>query len=215
MSKKEKVIKNSLFFSIYLLFSWTLYRLIFRFPEEVDELIFKPLLWLLPIFFILRREKKGISFLGITTKNLISSTYFALALGIGFALEGVILNYIKYKGLNFSAELGQDLFIVAFLLSFATAITEEITFRGYLFNRVWKATKSEWSANFLTSFVWGLIHLPIAFIWLNLGLTQTFGFVALITLFGIGSAFVFARTGNIFSSILLHVFWAWPIMLFR
>jgi membrane protease YdiL (CAAX protease family) len=30
-----------------------------------------------------------------------------------------------------------------------------------------------------------------------------------------GSAFIFSRTKNIWGSILLHVLWAWPIILFR
>jgi len=33
--------------------------------------------------------------------------------------------------------------------------------------------------------------------------------------FGFGSAFVFGRSRNLASSILLHVFWSWPIILFR
>jgi len=45
--------------------------------------------------------------------------------------------------------------------------------------------------------------------------TALAAYFLLTTLFGIGSAFVFARTRNVFSSILLHVLWEWPIILFR
>jgi membrane protease YdiL (CAAX protease family) len=40
-------------------------------------------------------------------------------------------------------------------------------------------------------------------------------YLLLTTLFGVGSAFIYARTKNVFSSIFLHVLWEWPIILFR
>ena len=215
MSKKETYIKHAKYLSAYLLLVWVLYRIFFRFPEEIEELFIKPLVWLLPLFFLLRKEKLGVSSLGITTKNIFSSTYFVLALGIGFALEGVVINVIKYGGISFSANLGQATFLTLFGLSLATAFVEETVFRGYLFNRVCKATGNERFANLSTSLVWGLLHLPIAVLWWKVGFAQALGYFILITIFGIGSSFVFARTQNVISSILLHVFWSWPIILFR
>lgn len=215
MSKKETYIKHAKYLSAYLLIVWGLYRIFFRFPEGIEELFIKPVVWFLPLFFLLRKEKFGLSSLGITTKNLFPSAYFALALGVGFALEGILVNFVKYGGVNFSANLGQAIFPALFGLSLATAFVEEITFRGYLFNRVWKATGNERLANITTSLVWGLVHIPIAVLWWKVGFAQVLGYFALITIFGVGSAFVFARTGNVVSSILLHVFWSWPIILFR
>jgi len=40
-------------------------------------------------------------------------------------------------------------------------------------------------------------------------------YLFLVFVFGLGASFVFSRTGNLASSILLHVFWSWPIILFR
>lgn len=212
---KKASIKNVKFFVFYLLLSWGFYRLFFHFPEEAEELFVKPFLWLTPVVYLLGRERKGLSSLGFSKKGLFPAIYFTLALGAGFALEGLVLNFFKYKGANFSANLGQTTFLAALGLSLATAFTEEVTFRGYIFNRLWKVTKKEWSANLITSLIWGLIHIPIAVLWWKLGAIEIIGYFILVIIFGIGSAFVFARSGNILSSILLHVFWEWPIMLFR
>lgn len=215
MPKKEVAIKHATILAAYLLVVWGFYRMLFRLPEEVEELFIKPILWLLPVAYLVRKEKVGLSSIGITTKRLFPAIYVALGLGVIFAIEGVIVNFVKYEGIDFSANIGQRALLASLGLSFVTAVSEEITFRGYLFNRVWHALKNEWVANILTSVVWGLVHLPIAIFWWKLGVAGTLGYLILITFFGIGSAFVFARTKNVASSILLHVMWAWPIILFR
>ena len=138
-----------------------------------------------------------------------------LGLGIIFAIEGMLVNVLKYGNTNFAANVGQNAFIVSLGLSFATAISEEITFRGFLFKRVWHALGSEWTANITTSIIWALIHIPVSIFWWQLEFSATIGFLVLSTIFGVGSAFIFARTKNIVSSILLHVLWSWPIILFR
>jgi membrane protease YdiL (CAAX protease family) len=130
-------------------------------------------------------------------------------------LEAILINYLKYGNFNFMANVGKMPFLASLGLSFATAISEEISFRGYLFNRVWQVLGSEVVANLSTSLVWAVIHIPIVvFVW-KLNFSATLIYMFLTTLFGIGSAFVFARTKNVASSILLHVLWEWPIILFR
>lgn len=215
MPKKEIAIKHSTALVVYLLIVWGFYRMLFKLPEEVEELVIKPVIWLLPVFYLLGKEKLGLSSLGINSKNLFSSLYLSLILGVVFTIEGVIINFIKYQGADFSANLGSDPFLLALALSFATAISEEVTFRGYIFNRVWYALGSAWKANLIVSFFWALIHVPIAIFWWKLDLLETLGLLILTTIFGIGSSFVFMKTQNIASSILLHVFWEWPIILFR
>lgn len=215
MPKKEIAIKRSVIFASYLLVVWGFYRFLFKLPEEVEELIIKPLLWLIPVIYLLKKEKLGLTSLGISGKNLFPAIYFALALGVVFTIEGVYINFVKYGEFNFSANIGQRAVLVSLGLSLATAISEEVTFRGYLFNRLWQTIRKEWMANILTSLVWGLIHVPVAIFWWNLTPLGIIGYLLLTTIFGIGSAFVFARTRNIISSVLLHVMWAWPIILFR
>ena len=83
MSKKKPLIKNVILFSVYLLIVWGVYRSNFNLPEPIDELLVKPILWLAPIIYLLKREHASVSSLGVTFKNLFPSLYFALALGAG------------------------------------------------------------------------------------------------------------------------------------
>jgi membrane protease YdiL (CAAX protease family) len=117
--------------------------------------------------------------------------------------------------LNFAANIGSAPFITSLGLSFATAFSEETAFRGYVFTRIWAATKNEWVANLVTSGLWTAVHVPIAFFVWQLSLSAGLTYLALTAVFGVGSAFVYARTRNIVSPILLHVLWEWPIILFR
>jgi membrane protease YdiL (CAAX protease family) len=215
MLKKETAIKDATILTAYLLVVWGFYRFLFKLPEEIEELVVKPILWLVPIFYLIRREKAKLESVGITFKNLLPSIYLSFGLGIIFTLEALLINFVKYKGFSFSTLFSTDALFISLGLSFATAISEEIAFRGFLFTRFKAGIGKEWTANLISSLIWALINVPITiFVW-KLGFSSALVYLVLTFFFGIGSAFVFARTKNILSSILLHVFWAWPIILFR
>jgi membrane protease YdiL (CAAX protease family) len=215
MPSKETAIKHSTILAAYILIVWGFYRILFKFPDNIEDLIIKPIFWLLPVIYLVRKEKLGFSSVGLTFRNLFSSVYSALALGIFLTLVGLAMNFIKYKGINFLTDIGPIPFWTLLPLSLATGISEEITFRGYIFNRVMWAFGDEWKANIIVSSVWALVHLPIALFWWKLNIMGTIGILVLTFIFGVGSAFIFARTKNVTSSILLHMLWEWPIILFR
>lgn len=206
----------SLFCFIFVV--WAIYR---YFPEILpvwmEELILKPIVWLIPTFWVVRKiERQPLSSLGFTKKNLFSSLYWGIGLGMVFALEGLMTNILKYEGLRISpAQYSPLPFLGAIFLSFATALSEETVFRGYIFNRLSLIWKNGWLANFVASFLFTVIHLPVGVFVLGYTPAVMLVYLFLVFVFGVGSGFVFARTGNIVSSILLHVFWSWPIILFR
>lgn len=208
--------KRAVILAVYLLVVWGFYRFLFQLPEQVEELFIKPIVWLVPVFYLVSKERQGLETLGITTKGLFPAVYYALGLGTFFVIEALVINFVKYGGqFNLGANIGNLPLLPALGLSFATAISEELAFRGYIFTRVWKFVKNEITANLLTSVFWAMIHVPITiFVW-KLDFVASVTYLILTTIFGIGSAFVYARTKNIVSPILLHVLWQWPIILFR
>jgi len=215
MPKKEIILKHVTILSSYLIIFWGFYRFLFKLPEEIEETVIKPVFWLIPTFYFVSREGQGISSLGLTFKKLFPVIYYSLGLGALFLGEALLINYLKYGNFEFGVELSQRVFIISLVLSLATAISEEITFRGYIFTRIWKALENEWVSNILTTAIWTLIHIPITFFVWKLDLTSSITYLLITAIFGLGSSFVFARTKNIASSIFLHVLWEWPIILFR
>lgn len=215
MLTRQKALKYSTILFAYLLVVWGLYRFVFQLPEEVEELLVKPVVWLTPVLILLYKEKSGLKSIGLTLSNIFPAIYFALSLGAVFAIEGLVINYFKYGQISFNANLGENAFGYALGISLATAISEEIAFRGYIFNRVLFSLKNELYANLLTSFGWALVNAPIAVFAWKMSITATIVYVLLAFLYGVGASFVFARSKNVLSPILLHVFWEWPIILFR
>ncbi len=208
---------------VFALFSfifvvWAFYRF---FPEIlpawVDELILKPLFWVLPTFWLVRRvEKEKLSSLGFTMKNFWPSLYWGIGLGVVLALEGLLTNIFKYRGLNLvNLNYSAWDFLGVVVLSFVTAFSEETVFRGYIFSRLSRLWKSEWLASVVSAFLFALIYLPVAIFVLSYRPAVMLVYLFFVFVYGFASTFVFARTGNIISSILLHVFWSWPIILFR
>lgn len=213
--KKEAILKYATIYAAYILIVWGFYRLIFKLPDEVEELFVKPVIWLLPILFILKKEKLNFKSLGFNFEKFFPVIYSIFGLGVIFVIEALIVNYMKYGIFSFGANIGTLPFTSAIGLSFATAFSEEIAFRGYLFNRVWLVTKNEVLANLSTNAVWVLIHVPVSIFVLKMAPSAALIYLGITAIFGIGAAFIFARTKNVFASILLHVLWEWPIILFR
>ena len=215
---KAKTLKRAIGLYTFIFIIWGFYRFLFKLPEEIEELVLKPIVWLGPLFWLLWKDKEDFASVGWSTKNLFKSLYLGIGLGILFAIEGLFAHTLKYGGVSFvqlSFLATPVLFLVALGLSLATAISEETVFRGYLFNRLWKVLQNEWSANLLSSLAWALVHFPVTIFVFHYNFSQMLAFLFLTFVFGVGSAFVFARTGTITASILLHIFWGWPIILFR
>lgn len=215
MTAKTTVIKHVTVYSVYLLLAWALYRFLFQLPDQIEEVIIKPIVWLIPILWLTSKEKFPLSSLGITFKNLFPSIYLSLGLGAIFVVEAVLTNFLKYGHLSFAANIGNLPLLSSFGVSFMTAVSEETAFRGYIFGRLCYALKDEWAANIASSLIWTVVHIPIAFFIWKLSLISGVVYLMLTAIFGIGSAFIFGRTKNIFGSIFLHVLWEWPIILFR
>jgi membrane protease YdiL (CAAX protease family) len=163
IASKTSVVKHITIYSVYLVLFWAFYRFLFQLPDQIEELVVKPVLWLIPIFWITAKERFKISSLGFTFKNLFPSIYLSLGLGIIFVLEAVLGNFFKYGYLKFGANIGNLPLFTSLGLSFATAFSEETAFRGYIFGRLWGVLGSEWSANLVSSILWTMVHIPIAF----------------------------------------------------
>lgn len=217
MAKTNKLtfLKHAISYYAYLLVVWGFYRLLFQAPDPLEELAVKPVIWLIPLYILVRKEKTNLQSLGVTFHNFFKVVYFVLALGFVFTVFALIVNILKYGNVNFAANIGVNTFWLALGLSFVTAITEELTFRGYLLTRLMENVKSPLNANIIISIGWALVHLPIAILDWRLEPMQLGVYAVIVFCFSLGATYVFLKTKNIAAPILLHVLWQWPIILFR
>jgi len=201
----------------WIVLAWAFYRYFFHLPEWADEFIFKPMVFVLPVFWYVRtREKRGFFSLGLTGKNLFTSIYIGLGFGFVFALEGLAANAIKYGKLTIVPiaafqQYGMGMLI---LLSAATAFSEEMLSRGFVFTRLIEGKRGLMYASFMSTLMFVVLHIPILAFGLKLqGITLLLFFVTDFVL-GFANCLLLYNTGSLVAPILVHIFWNMTVALY-
>lgn len=201
----------------WIVLTWALYRYFFHLPEWTDEFIFKPMVFVLPVlWYVKNREKGTIASIGLTGKNLFTSIYIGLGLGFVFALEGFAANAIKYGKIEIVPiaafeQYGMGMLI---LLSAATAFSEEVLSRGFVFSRLMKGNKGLMYSAFLSTLMFVVLHIPVLAFGLKLqGVALLLFFVTDFVL-GFANALLLYNTGSLVAPILVHIFWNMTVALY-
>lgn len=213
----KKTIESAMQLWGWILLFWSLYRYFVKLPEWADELLFKPLVFVAPVLWYVRKhERQPLFSLGLTTRNLFTSIYIGLGFGLVFALEGLAANAIKYGRIQIVPipALTQYGLLILLLLSLATAFSEELLSRGFLFSRIYAKSKNLPYASILSTILFVLLHVPILVTSLKLqGLTLVLFFVTDFVL-GLANSLLFFNTGSLVAPILVHVFWNMTVALY-
>lgn len=200
----------------WVLLAWALYRYFTNFPEWLDEFIFKPIVFVGPvIWYVLKVEKQKLSSIGLTMRNFFTSIYIGLGFGVIFAIEGVVTHMVKYGKLDVTP-IGafQTYGFYLIIISFATAFSEELISRGFVFNRIYEKTKNLPWAAVLSSFMFMGLHVPILLTTNKLtGMTLVLFFVTDFVL-SLANSLLYYNTGSLVAPILVHVFWNMTVALY-
>lgn len=201
----------------WILLAWSLYRYFLKLPEWVDEFIAKPMVFVAPVlWYVVNKEKKRLESIGLTMRNFFPSLYTGIGLGFLFALEGIVANAMKYGKLTIVpiAALQQYGLVTLLILSVATAFSEEVLSRGFLFNRILEKKKSLPYAVFVSTLLFVLLHVPILVTSLKLqGMTLVLFFLTDVVL-GVATSMLFYRFRSLVAPILVHVFWNMTVALY-
>lgn len=201
----------------WIVLVWAFYRYFFRLPEWADEFIFKPMVFVLPVFWYVRfREKRSLDSIGITGRNLFSSIYIGLGFGLVFALEGMAANALKYGKLEIMpiAAFEQYGLGMLVLLSLATACSEEILSRGFVFSRLMEGKRGLIYSSFMSTFMFVVLHIPILAFALKLHGVALLLFFVTDFILGFANTLLLYNTGSLVAPILIHVFWNMTVALY-
>lgn len=203
-----KRLKTPIITYVLIFILWLLYRSHQPTPPLwVDNLIAKPTLWLIPLFFIIKKvEKNKISSLGLSSKNVFNFSIVGIITGALFFLYlktfGVIVFHspilVNYQNTNIFNSF------VILIYAIATAITEELLFRGYLQTRLTKIFKSNFWGIGLSSVLFTLIHIPIAVFVYHYSIQKLLIFEAYLIEVSILYALHFMFSKSLTSSIAAH-----------
>ena len=174
---------------LYLFFVWGSFRYLIKLPDVIEELWFKPIIWLVPLFWWNISLKKKVVFF----ENQWVET---VVWGMGIALLYWLL-FSRWK----VPRVNLDVLGVAM----ATAIVEEITFSGFLSGYLERFYKNSWWNLLLTGSMAGVMRLPIATFVYRLSPVMTMGVVLLTIATTVIHAWIRQKTGNVVGSIIARV----------
>lgn len=168
---------------------WGGFRYFFDFGDAVTELWFKPVLWLVPLFWWNASMKNRVKFFG-------SRSFYSLVVGL---IIGVFYWLIIKRSPGFNFDL--DLLGVVFV----TAVVEELTFSGFVAGYLEKIK----SGSFLNILVVGvmvmLVRVPILIFDYKIGISNLVGALMFVMASGMINAWIRVKTGSISGSILARM----------
>ncbi len=188
--------------TVLVTLAWTLYRATTSFPGWVDALLAKPLLWLGPVV------------LAVVLLERSSRSWFSLPaprLNLGRLGRDIILGAAVAALLAAWVLRGHEPHPVSvygvLVWPLATAVVEELVYRGYLMARLWAWCGEAWLANLLSAAAFALIHLPLLL--LDQGFAPAAAFTTLRTIFvlGLGLGWLFEKTRGLAAPIAAHAVW--------
>jgi membrane protease YdiL (CAAX protease family) len=143
---------------------WSIFRANFGAPLWVSEFLVKPLIFLIPMVFFVQKYVQGgsvLKHLGFPEKRFAEE--LVLAAGLLFVIFGtgmVILLSNKQPFLLFLNNISFTRAMYIFGLSIATATVEEVMGRGFLFNYLYKYSRSFIMSLFVSSTLFFVLYLP-------------------------------------------------------
>jgi membrane protease YdiL (CAAX protease family) len=201
----------------WILLAWGLYRYFIKLPEWTDEFFFKPLVFVVPVvWYVVKREKRTLESLGLTGKKFVNSLYIGFGFGMVFALEGVATNFIKNGTLAITpiAALAENGLIPLLIISLATAFSEEILNRGFIFKRLYEGTKNIVYSVGISACMFVFLHVPALVTSTHLTGPTLLLFIFTNVVIACINSLLFLSTGSLVAPILVHVFWNMTVALF-
>ncbi len=186
---------------------WATYRYFIRLPEIFDETIFKPVIFLGPvIFYIAQKKISTIRAFGLRNINLRGLLGWGLGFGSLLVLENIIVWLFKGRNfLHFTLSFNQ--LIMAVVISLGTAISEELLYRAFILEEIWKMFQKPFLAIFLSTLLFMLGHISIAVFVLNQTGWQLVSYLLLMSVMGFAEGFVYTQSRSVYASIIVHLLW--------
>jgi hypothetical protein len=187
----DEEVKRLWYYYIYLILAWGSFRYFVRLPEVLEELWFKPVLWLVPLFWWNLALKEKVVMFG---KKWLLSVVLGVAVGAGYYL---LFKLNSFTGFHF------DLNLIGVAL--ATAVTEELTFSGFVTGYLQKIRKGKLFSLAIVGFMAALIRLPILFFVYQASGNEILGVLLVALASGVINAWIRLRSGSVAGSILARL----------
>lgn len=194
----------------FILIVWSLYRFYIRIPEWMDDLIFKPLLFLLPVLlYVLYKERRPLTSIGLDTRKLRRDLLFGAGFGLIMIVEGIVANIIKYNRFSIApvVPINGGSWFLSIILALAAAFSEEVLARGFLYTRLKEGYKSEFKGMIISTAMYFLLLVPAIFTISHLTGVTLLIFIMTTIIMSAANTMLFSETKTITIPVLVHAFW--------
>lgn len=219
MNKNVSPLERMLNVWAIILIVWSIYRTKLHMPVWFDEFIAKPIVFILPVYFYVKKYEKMdfASSIWFNTKKLFSDIYIGIFIGVAFACSALMSNYLRH-GTFFlgSAPFAIDSKKLAllFVIALATAISEEILSRGFILKRLYENSNNMLTSAFIASVLFFILHIPILFTNTRLSGNVLLLFMATDLILSLANSFIFLGRKSIVLPILIHAFYNVALILY-
>lgn len=189
----NKEIRRLVVYLLYLFSAWSLFRYFIHLPEVIEEVWFKTIIWLVPLFWW---------FLSIGRQPKLLEGKIIRAMMVGLLFGGFLFGFfVWFRGGVGGLSWGKA------MMHLLVALIEQLTFAGLVLPLVLEKTKlSSWVGCLLTGFFYAVIHIPIGWIVYRLDLTTLTEIFFLNVLISFVANILRLNTKNIIPSVLVE--WA-------
>lgn len=177
------------FYYIYLLLVWGGFRYWVRLPEVIDELWFKPIIWLVPLFWW-RLSMGG--------KPKLFNSKWLMSGGLGVLVGIFYFGLLKIMGVGGQTNSGINIFGIALV----TAVVEELTFSGFILGLMDKLNNKRYVNLLMVGLMVAGVHLPINIFVYGLGGRELLGIMIWLFSVAVINGWIRQKTGNVTGSII-------------
>lgn len=215
---REKITSSQKALNLWaiILIAWSVYRVAFKLPEWFDEFIAKPLVFVLPVYFFIKKvdKKDFFSEIGLKSKKLNSDLFIALGAALFFLTAATLSSFFQYKKLVLSkGPVNFETILFSVLIIIATAFSEEILSRGFVLKKLYQESKNIFTASFFASVLFFFLHVPILFASKITGTALLF-YIITDMLISLINSFVFVERKSLILPILIHAFYSLSLVIF-
>lgn len=216
MKSKSSPTQKTLNVWAIILIVWAIYRAKFRLPEWFDEFVAKPMVFVLPVYFYIKKfEKKSfLPSIDFKIKLKLADFFLIFVIGLIFFSSAMAANFLKFgKLINLSNFNLSNISLIIFI-ALATGLSEEILSRGFVLKRLYDESKNIYTSSFFASILFFFLHVPILFTNTRLSGNVLLMFLATDLILSLVNSFVFLERKNLIPPIIIHALYNLSIILF-
>lgn len=217
MKEKTSPTQRALNLWAVVLIIWSVYRATFKtdLPVWFDEFIAKPVIFILPVLWFIRKAEKKSPFksMDLRLKTLPTDLILGGIVGIIFLLIGYIGWVLRMHQMS-APLLPVSSLVFIVLTDLATSISEEILSRGFLLKRLFQESHNWVTSIGISSVLFFVLHIPILFTAAQVNGAMLMQVMVTDIMLSVAISLLYLERRSLTLAIIIHLFYALSMSIF-